>query len=344
MARYRVGFIGVGRPRGQEGFTGFGMAHMHALGYEASPDCQITAVADINLENAKAFQAMHGGERLYQDYREMLKNEHLDIVSISTWPALHAEMVVAAAKSGVKGVYCEKPMAPTYGESVRMARVCSERGVQLAFNHQRRFGEPFRKAKAMLKMGAIGQLIRLEATCPTMLDWGTHWLDMMFYYNDETPAEWVLGQVDRTGGTTVFAVPAEGQAISYIKFINGVYGLLVTGFEAGWQAQNRLVGSDGVIEVGPSREVHLRAWVKGQPEWQTIPVSEGLHRDEYVKRAVLDFVDALNTGREPELSARKALQATEVIFATFESSRRRGRVELPLLIEDSPLLSMMAVK
>ena len=54
--------------------------------------------------NAQAFQAIHGGERLYADYRKMLAEEELDIVSISTWPVLHAEMVIAAAESGVKAI------------------------------------------------------------------------------------------------------------------------------------------------------------------------------------------------------------------------------------------------
>jgi phytoene/squalene synthetase len=36
-----------------------------------------------------------------------------------------------------------------------------------------------------------------------------------------------------------------------------------------------------------------------------------------------------------------ALQATELIFATYESSRRRGRVDLPLEIDDSPLIAML---
>jgi hypothetical protein len=63
---------------------------------------------------------------------------------------------------------------------------------------------------------------------------------------------------------------------------------------------------------------------------------------ENVVRAVLDLIDALKTGREPALSARRALQATEVMFATYESSRRRARVDLPLEIEDSPLDAMIA--
>ena len=41
------------------------------------------------------------------------------------------------------------------------------------------------------------------------------------------------------------------------------------------------------------------------------------------------------------LSGRKALQATELIFATYESSRRRGKINLPLDVEDSALLTML---
>jgi len=57
--------------------------------------------------------------------------------------------------------------------------------------------------------------------------------------------------------------------------------------------------------------------------------------------AVRDLVDCLKTGREPVISGRKALQTTELIFATYESSRRRARIYLPLDIEDSPFISML---
>ncbi|MCC9074563.1 Gfo/Idh/MocA family oxidoreductase [Litorilinea aerophila] len=343
MALFRVGIIGCGRPWRSEGATGFGMSHAHALGYKASPDAEIVALADINLENARAFQEQHGGERIYTDYREMLEKEALDIVSISTWPHLHAEMVIAAAEAGVKAIHCEKPMAPTYGESRRMVEVCERHGVQLTFNHQRRFGEPYRKAKELLKSGAIGTLERMEATCPNLFDWGTHWFDMLFFYNDETPVEWVIGQVDTRDSREIFGVKVEGQGLSYFKAQNGVFGQLITGHDTNGLT-NRLVGSEGLIEVGHSQEVPLRYFNPESRGWQPVPVSEGLHGQEFVQRGVLDLIDALKTGREPELSARRALRATELIFATYESSRRRGRVDLPLTIDDSPLQAMLAAQ
>ncbi len=341
MQPFRVGIIGCGRTRSSGQATGAGISHRHAEGYAENPDAKIVALADIVLENAQAFQDLHGGDRLYTDYHQMLAEEDLDIVSICTWPHLHAPMVIDCAQAGVRAIHCEKPMAPTYGEALAMVQAAEEHGVQLTINHQRRFGSPFRRAKALLQDGAIGELIRIEASTSNMYDWGTHWFDMMFYYNDETPVEWVLGQVDPRGGRTLFGVYIEGQGISYFKYENDVYGLMVTGKETGWGAENRLVGTKGVIEVGVSPEVALRIRSQGDSDWQSIDVEDGIHAQSHFARAVKDLIAALREGREPELSGQRALRTAELIFATYESSRRRGRVELPLDITDSPLWSMI---
>ena len=342
MPAFRVGIIGCGRPWGSEGATGSGQAHVHVAGYLASPDCEIVAAADISQGNLDAFCDRYGIPGRYTDSEEMLSREHLDIVSVCVWPKLHAPMTIAAARAGVRAVHCEKPIAPTWGEAREMVQVCAERGVQLTFNHQRRFGTPFRKAKKLLDSGAIGQLTRLEAFTGNLYDWGTHWFDMMFMYNDEEPAEWVIGQIDARGGYRIFDVSVEGQGVSLFRWGNGVYGLMATGGQGQFDCGNRIIGTEGVIEV----------WVRDGPvlrmknletsgEWVDYDVGERDATPEHNVSAVLDLVDALKTGREPELSARRALQSTEIIFATYESSRRRGRVDLPLEIEDSPLQAML---
>jgi UDP-N-acetylglucosamine 3-dehydrogenase len=341
MAKYRVGIIGCGRPWRSDGATGFGMSHAHADGYTRSPLAEIVALADISRENAEAFREKWGGEAIYDDYHAMLAAENLDIVSISTWPHLHAEMVVACAEAGVKAVHCEKPMATTFGEARAMVDACWANNVQLTFNHQRRMLPVFRKAKELIDAGAIGDLVRLEGHCPDLYDWGTHWFDMMFMYNSETPVEWVIGQLDIRGHHPVFGVTLEGHGLSHFRFANGVDGLLMTGVGANGFL-NRILGTDGTIEVGGSQEVPLRMWGRGQSGWQTVAVEGGIHGLDAVQDGVLDLIDALDTGREPELSGDRALRATEVIFATYESSRRRARVDLPLNIDDSPLHAMIA--
>lgn len=337
MAQFRVGIIGCGRPWKTAGASGFGMSNFHARGYTASPDATIVALADINEENARAFQAVHGGERIYTDYHEMLAHEQLDIVSICTWPHLHAPMVIAAAEAGVKAIHCEKPMAPSYAEAQRMVATCEARGVQLSFNHQRRFGAPYRAARELLRAGAIGQLQRLEGVCDNMFDWGTHWFDMFGFYNDEATVNWLIGQVDWRDGPTIFGVHLEGQGISHFAYANGVQGLLITGKEAEPRLSNRLVGSDGIIDVTLGAAA-LRVRGDGDATWRDVPVAAetGDTLSESIGAGVLDLIDALKTGREPELSGRRALRATELIFATYESSRRGGRIDLPLEPLESP--------
>ena len=330
-----------------------GQAHVHAAGYEASPDCEIVAAADIKQENLDLYCEDHCVPAGYLDYKEMLAKEQLDIVSICVWPKLHAPITIDAARAGVKAIHCEKPMAPTWGEAKEMAAVCEAEGVQLTFNHQRRFGKPFRKAKELLDSGAIGELTRLEGFTSNLYDWGTHWFDMMFMYNDEQPVEWVMGQIDARGGHKIFDVYVEGQGLAFFKWQNGVYGLMVTRSRPrgappsdevvrGVQVGNRLIGTEGEIEVWAQDVAALRMRsTQSGGQWQNVEVGE---RDAYVETnidIVADLVDALKTGREPECSARKVLQATEIIFATYESSRRRGRVDLPLDIEDSPLQAML---
>jgi len=352
MSKYRVGFIGTGKNRKNPSGLGYAMAYLHADGYkQLSDDCEMVACADIVEENARLFADTYGFSAVYTDYHEMLAKENLDIVSICVWPHLHCEMTVAACAAGVKAVNCEKPMALTFGEARTMLQVAEQHGTVLVFNHQRRFGLPFRRAYELAHRGELGALVRMEAAMGDLYDGGTHWVDMLNYFNDESPAEWVIGQIDAREDRRVFGAPVETQAICHVKYRNGVYGLFATG--QGMHTLGcpfRLICEKGVIEVdadsqspvSPDPGPMLRYRVDGVADWQSVDCKdEHLHGPGYIERAMADLVDCLNTGREPELCARHAMNATEIIFACYESSRRRGRVDLPLTITDSPIGAMI---
>ncbi len=347
MESLRVGVIGTGRKKDRPDATGYFMAYRHAEGYRQVPACKMVACADIVPENAEAFAAANEVAGVYTDYHEMLAKENLDMVSICTWPHLHVQMVLDAALAGVRAIHCEKPMSDTWGGSRLMAQECQRRGVQLTFNHQRRFGAPFYMAKQLLKEGVVGDLVRLEGSCGDMYDGGTHFIDMMGFFNDDVPAKWVLGQIDMSTEHFVFGAPVENQAICQWEYTNGIPALFIAGALGGPLAGaiNRIVGTDGVIEVGvlPTQNPALRVRRKGSSEWETIDTrGESLHGPNFIERAIADTIAALREHREPELSARRALNATEIIFACYESSRRRGRVDLPLRTHDNALASMIA--
>lgn len=345
MSTLKVGFIGTGKPA-RPGPQGYGMAYQHGEAYRQLPQCEIVACADISEENARAFQNHFGVARTYNDYVEMLKEERLDVVSICTWPHLHAEMVIAAARHGVRAIYCEKPMASTWADAKRMVEECEKLGVHLAFNHQRRYGAPFRKAKALLDSGAIGKLERVEFGAGNLYDYGSHQFDMCNYFNDERGAVWVIAQIDYRKTQLVFGAHNENQAYVLWMYENGVYGVASTGEGGGLiGCHNRLVGSEGVIEIG--RFAHgapvLRVRRQTDSDFEAIDCGiEDVHGPGYIERAVADFIACLQEGRESQLSGRNALKATEIIFASWESSRRRGRVDLPLSTDDNALEAMVA--
>ena len=338
MSAYRVGIIGCGskRPGGQWG----GIANAHAHGYGKYRKTKIVACADINPESAEQFAEQHQVAATYTDYRKMLRQEALDIVSVCAWPALHAEMTVAAAKAGAKGILCEKPMALNLREADRMLRACDKHGATLSINHQRRQSPTFAAAKKMAKRGLIGQVRRLEAVCPNIYDWGTHWIDMMRFFNDDVDADWVLAGLDAHSHRQVFRAYVDDQAIALIHFTNDVLGVLYTGEVSPLgDASNRIEGTEGYVEVaGGERPVRALTRKKG---WVVAEVGNEVHGLDSFGLAVRDLVRGMEKGTPPRLDGRHGRAALEIIMAIAESSRRRARVDLPLKVKDNPLQSMI---
>ncbi len=340
MAGIKAAMIGCGKQGGTEGATGSGMSHAHVQGYQALPGVKMVSCADLVEERAQDFAKLYGIKGVYTDYKEMMKKEKPDIVSISTWPATHRKIVEGCAKLGARAIHCEKPMAVTLGDARAMKQFCEEKGVQLTFNHQRRFEKEYQYVRDLVAQGAIGELHRIEVSCGNLYDWGTHWFDMMNFYNGDVPAEWIIGQIDATSTSEVFGVKMEGQGIANIRFSNDVYGLMLSGAGHSIGADHRLFGSEGVIET-QIPVVRVRA--RGDKKMREIKFPEIPNVGAWtaITWGIRDAIHCLETGREPELSARKAFQATEFIFGTYESARRRGRVTFPLDIDDNPLHAML---
>lgn len=337
-----VAVIGCGRPLRTEGSTGFGMAHRHMAGYQQSGRCRLAAVADLSRENAEAFVKEHQPDAaLFSDYREMMEQVRPDIVSVCLWPHLHAEVVCGAAPFKPRAIFCEKPMDIHWDGSLRMHETCREHGVILAINHQRRFNLPLAKAKALLDEGAIGALRRMEGAWHNLADSGTHALDMMFFFNRDEPAEWVLGQIDIRGSRKVFGALNAGHGISSFRFKNGVRAVYHFGPDSGdFGFLVRLSGESGEIEILP-QSPWLRLRRTGSAAWETVDTGESIHDDKAIYRAIADLIQALDSGGRPLLDSENALRTTEIIFATHESSRRRARVDLPLPPGPCALLSMV---
>lgn len=325
MANLRAGLIGCG-----------GRGRQHAFGYQVSEGVDLVACVDKDQTTAEARAEEFGIRNVYEDYREMLAQEKPDVVSIGLWTGLHLEAVLACVDAGVKLINCEKPMAPTWGEARQMHEACKAAGALMTFSHQTRYGPAFEKVRDLVREGTIGDLVRIEGYCSNLFDLGTHRFDRMFFYNDDQSVDWVMGQVNCAEEVTVFAVPVETHGISFVSWKNGVTGLLVTGEPN--RLQDRLIGTDGMIENGQDGVRLLR---NGSAEWETFDLTPVDLPGRETALYIRDAISWLNGGEESRTSSRKALQETEIIFATYESARKRARITLPLEIDDSPLLTML---
>lgn len=368
----RVAVIGTGPEPDDPGREGFAMGYQHGHAFERLDECDLVACADIVEENAYAFAETFGLDHVFTDIDEMLTSIEPDLVSICVPPHVHADVVLTCINSGVvEGVHCEKPMAATWAECHDMVRNAEEANVQLTINHQRRFGTPFRRAKALLEDGAIGKLERIEIAEQNLYDAGTHLFDLCGYFTDQRQVEWVLAQIDYREENVWFGAHNENQAIAQWKYEDDVYGIASMGMgERFVDCYLRLRGDEGTLEIGVENGPNLRILTTSTQGWRTVGTDgETIHgpSDQGTVRSRLEAVTSkllgineerfrakslherslecvvrfLDSNEEPELSATNALQATELIFASWESARRRGRIDLPLEIDGNPLEEMV---
>ena len=115
---------------------------------------ELVAVADVRPEVAR-FVGQTYGVDAYEDYRELLARDDVDLVDICTPEFLHAEQTIAAAEAG-KHVHCEKPMASSVAEADAMIAACRRAGVRLMIGHSRRFTPRYIQIKAAIDAGEVG--------------------------------------------------------------------------------------------------------------------------------------------------------------------------------------------
>jgi len=324
---YKVGVIGCG-----------GISRMHANWYRDFPMTEITAIADISEDSLKKFAEEYNVQKKYTDYIEMLEKEKPDIVSVCTRPKQHAEITIEAAKRGVKGILCEKPMAENLGRADEMIKVCEENNVKLAIDHQLRFDGPYVTAKNLIEDGVIGSLFRIYALCAggDLKDNATHTIDLMRYIHNDTPIEWVIGQIERIGDPKRYELDSEQFALGYMKFADNVRGIIEVGDDtAPGYHHIYLYGTEGEIELGVPGGPGIR--IKNRQSAGEWVIPEVKHESGPVE----DLVDSIENDRLHRSSGYQGRATHEVIMAIYESSRRRKRVRLPLEEKESPLTLMI---
>lgn len=147
---------------------------MHAGAYETSKDFKLAAVCDIDADRLNQASDRHGCE-VYTDYRQMLREVELDLVSIVTRSDQHCTMACDCLAAGVHTLVT-KPWAVNELEAARMVSVAEQAKRKLFCWLPARWGCDFRALQKLLDDKAIGDVLfirRAVQNFATRSDWQT---------------------------------------------------------------------------------------------------------------------------------------------------------------------------
>ena len=122
----------------------------------------IVALADVDRHVREQARASFGSTpRIFEDYRDLLARDDVDVVTIATPDHWHVKMAIDACRAG-KDVYVEKPLSLTIDEGKLLRDVVRETGRVVQVGSWQRSDQRFRLAAEMVRQGRIGKLKRVD--------------------------------------------------------------------------------------------------------------------------------------------------------------------------------------
>ena len=243
MRKVRIGIIGCGGIANNK--------HMPAL--RKIPEVEMVAFCDIVEERAVKAAADYGtpDAKVYTDYKELLKDESIEVVHVLTPNRDHSYITVDALEAG-KHVMCEKPMAINTAEAQKMVDAAKRTGKKLTIGYQSRFRPDSMYLKQACENGELGEIYYARAQAirrravPTwgvfldaekqgggpLIDIGTHAMDLKLWMMDNYEPEMVVGTKYRKLADTKNAANAwgpwdpekftvEDSAFGFVRMKNG---------------------------------------------------------------------------------------------------------------------------
>jgi predicted dehydrogenase len=124
---------------------------------------EIVATADVSEERSRLVGGIAGlkPDDCYADYRDLLAQDDVELVSVASPPSTRVQIVRDAAAAG-KHVVCEKPFALTLAEADEMIAACEAAGVKLFMYHNYLYYGEHRLAQKLIAEGAIGDVVAVE--------------------------------------------------------------------------------------------------------------------------------------------------------------------------------------
>jgi len=330
MKRIRCGVIGLGW---------FGEHHVDTL--QQLPQAEVTAVCTRRPDRLREVAAKYGIPKTHADYRELLADPDVDLVSIVTHVGDHLEPTLAAIRAG-KHVFLEKPMADTVEACDRILAELKSSDRAFMVGHVCRFDTAYALAKEEIAAGRLGKILSMHAR-RNLAKWiteshlpkisalfgdGVHDLDLMLWYTGAKPKS-----VYALTTNTRPHLPHDDIGWAMFRFDDGCVAVI----ENVWclpdnapfaiDARLEVIGTEGAITIdnsGSHYAVLTRDGLK-HPQSTYWPKVHGLRRG-YLKEELDYFLKCVAAGRKPTVITPGESRAVVHAVLTAERSARENRV------------------
>jgi predicted dehydrogenase len=322
--KVRVGLIGL------DGHYGEIVGPLKRL-----PDAELVAVAD-RRENLPPRLA---GARFYNDYRNMLDRERLDVVGICNRNGERAETILACLERKLH-VAAEKPLAIERPALDAIRRAVEMRGVRLTMLLAMRFEPPYVAMKSLVEAGAIGEVGQVSAQKSYKIDERPEWFRHRNTYGGTIPwigihmvdlMRWTSGRefTEAVSFQTRMGFPELGDMEnvtgSMFRLDNGGVGLLQMDYLRPESAPThgddrlRLAGTKGIIEYQASTGVTLVSGERPPEIIKELPEEKSLFTD---------FLESIYLGKVPRLTETDVFRVNEIVLLARESADHHRIVRL----------------
>jgi len=283
-------------------------------------------------EKAKQMAEEHGAGKYYTSVDELIADEELDALYISSPTYLHCEHVLKAAERGLE-VLCEKPMAMNVEECEKMIKACDENDVSLQVCFLFRFHSIFRNIKKLIDEGELGEIIevrmpilktlrvpeggwrivKLQGGGGALMDLAAHSVDMFRYLLGE------ISEVSAFCSTFINDYDVEETGTIMLRMANGAHAITDTSFvAAGCDIVFEIYGTKGWVLVYNDNGWMVKTVLNGEAkvektEW------ENLYRAqfEHIARCVAREEDPIVTG----MDGLKNIQALNAAYEAAETGK-----------------------
>lgn len=311
-------------------------------------------IEDRALEKKSLFHL--DNTKIYTDYKKMLAEEQLDLVTIATESGKHAQIAIDCINAGVN-VIIEKPIALSLADANRIIEAGKKNNVKVCACHQNRFNKSIQKIRKAIEDGSFGKLLHGAAHIRWARDkqyydqapWRGTWdqdggalmnqcihnIDLLRWMMGDEITE-VMAYTDRLKHDYI---EAEDLGLAIVKFANGSYGLIegtVNVYPKNLEETLYIFGEKGTVKAGGKSVNKLETWQFENSDDDSAYVLE--HYSENPANIYgfghtplyADMIDAINSDRAPYVDAYAGKRALELVLAIYKSANEGKSVQLPL--------------